>query len=444
MNEYTDEAIEQFQRKYDQAVEEASRKTAAVKLLAREAKRRQIDLGTIPAGDLPEVKTDKGLTIKVESVAFDGNHSGTVRDESGESMPFGWIVTSDDDRSRFIKSVVAKWPDETPESIEAVIDVFSSRWETLQASRDTDDSEKPLTRCGIEILHELLDDLHDGRGDVLYTLGNALEGFEIGPGLIAALGAGPGVGKTALAGQVTFEVLQHNTGVQVYIANAESTFKALLKRELAGRTSVPPKALRFADLTAGQLAEVDFAAAEIAEHVGADRLNVMPIELCTMEGLGRLMREREPGFLIVDYIQKFAPYGKDIRQGVNEVMTLLRVMASKGWGILALSATSRTTGKSSSGHDTSKLTLASFKESGEIEFNVDSAYLLRDCGEVEPGVRGVRNIALDCVKNRHGDQIRKELVFDMPRMRFGTPDPMPHDFGEYGGNLGDQPWKAKG
>ena len=71
------------------------------------------------------------------------------------------------------------------------------------------------------------------------------------------------------------------------------------------------------------------------------------------------------------------------------------------------------------------------KESGEIEFNADSIYLIRDQGLVTDGVKGIHNIELDHCKNRHGPLASIELVFDMPKSEFRKPDPEPHDFGEF-------------
>ena len=297
-------------------------------------------------------------------------------------------------------------------------------WSSVDDSSDDQENEKEekqgnpsVVFCGVGILRELMADLENGKGDVLYKVEKPLDQFEVGPGLIAGLIAPPGAGKTAMASQIAFSALENNPELNCYFANAETTFAALLKRELTGRTNVPPKALRFGDLTQGQLSELRIAAGEISKFEG--RLQCVSPISCNVKGLYDLAGQCEPGLLIVDYIQKFAGNDRDPRQSVNEVVTALRMMAHEGWGILALSATPRTHGKGGSDHDSNKLNLASFKESGEIEFNLDSAYILRDQGEITPGVRGVRSVHLDCVKNRHGELgDTLPLVFNMPRMRF--------------------------
>jgi replicative DNA helicase len=134
-----------------------------------------------------------------------------------------------------------------------------------------------------------------------------------------------------------------------------------------------------------------------------------------------LYTECEPGFLIIDYLQKFKPRERDTRQGVTEVAEMLRRFATKGWGVLALSATARQPGKNGSSHDSLNLNLASFKESGEIEFNLDAAYVIRDIGQADESNHHVHSVKLDCVKNRFGEMKSMELVFNKPRLQFELP-----------------------
>ena len=72
--------------------------------------------------------------------------------------------------------------------------------------------------------------------------------------------------------------------------------------------------------------------------------------------------------------------------------------------------------------------MSSFKESGEIEFNADACYLLKDKGESESDER-VREVVLNAVKNRHGEMNDIDLVFDKPQMTF-SPAIKKWDFGE--------------
>jgi len=278
-----------------------------------------------------------------------------------------------------------------------------------------------------------MDRLGRGVGDILYDAGTVFTDFECGPKKICVIGAPPGAGKTTLTMQYTFSALEQNKSLIAVIANAEMPFDVLLQRELARRSGVHSKALRFATLTASQWQRVEASASEIEPLLA--RIKVMDGPY-TCQRLNQIGNESEPGLLVVDYLQKFTP-GDDPRLGVNAVMAGLRLMASEGWGVLALSATVRTRVKGGSGHDSSQLNMASFKESGEIEFNADSLYLLRDNDAVD-GNEKIRSVTLDCVKNRHGEKVSVDMVFNMPQMSFERrqvePEPQRHtEFDEYSG-----------
>jgi replicative DNA helicase len=268
----------------------------------------------------------------------------------------------------------------------------------------------------LQILDSLLGRLRRGEGDILYPAGDALEGFEIGPNKITVVGAPPGAGKTALAMQITFEYLTADHQAKVLLANAEMPFDVLLRREITRRSGVPAKAIRFAQLTPRQMDAVEAVASELEPLVS--RIEVMEPPY-TSEHLAEYWGT-PPRLLILDYLQKFA-IGDDARIATNAVVGVLRTLAYDGWGILALSATTRTRGKGGSTHDSASLSLASYKESGEIEYNSDACYLLRDLGPVVETHHRIHNVNLDCVKNRHGDLDSFPLVFNMPQMTFGRP-----------------------
>ena len=170
--------------------------------------------------------------------------------------------------------------------------------------------------------------------------------------------------------------------------------------------------LRFAQgLSAAELQMLRDVRDELMQY--QDRLHILKRADMTSEGLDKL-QSSQPGLVVVDYLQKFRSQNKDVRMAVTETAETLRDLAVKGFGIIALSATTRTSGLSGNGHDSNALTLASFKESGEIEFNVDSAYLLREKG----GNPFAKCITLDCVKNRHGEMKEAKLIFRPGIMRF--------------------------
>jgi hypothetical protein len=193
------------------------------------------------------------------------------------------------------------------------------------------------TTPSVEIVDSLFELIPTGKMTQLLSLGPALNGLEIGSGLVTVIGAPPGAGKTTLAMQVAFVVRLHNPGFRVVVANRESSMEVLLQRELARQTGVSSKAIRFGSCNATELAKLQRAVDELRPLL--TRMSSLD-EPGQLSMLMRLLSE-EPGLLILDYIQKFAPPG-EAKVGVTAVMTMCRQFARAGWAVLALSATART------------------------------------------------------------------------------------------------------
>lgn len=264
------------------------------------------------------------------------------------------------------------------------------------------------------ILTQLINDLRSGNVAQLIDMGAELRRMEVAAGLITIIGAGPGTGKTALVMQCIFAALQNDETLRAVIANAEMTFSVLLRRELTRQTRIPSERIRFADLTGDELARITEAGSELLPRL--DRVRVMQDDY-TVAGLLALCNE-PPGILVVDYLQKFASAEVEIRIAVGQVMTALRTLAKCGWSVIAISATSRPP-RGSNG-----LTMASLRESSEIEFNADSIYLMNDGGAVD-GYDYIRQITMSHAKNRHGPTVDIPLEFHQPRMQFSAPASAP-------------------
>lgn len=274
---------------------------------------------------------------------------------------------------------------------------------------------KPVTTPAGRLLTQYLNQIRAGELPQLIRQPGVLSGIEVGAGLITIIGAPPGFGKTALAMQVMFDALELDDALSAVVANAETSFDGLLRRELTRCTynrelgSIDSDAIRFGRLTPHELERITTAAGELIPRL--QRVSVLN-DPCNVIQLHKL-RGEPPGLLIVDYLQKFAPADKDARQGVNEVVGTLRSLAKLGWAVLCLSATKRdTNGK----HNSKELGLSSFRESGEIEYNADSAYVMVDNGEL--GASYIRHVTLSHCKNRHGAKVDRQLQFHMPRMAF--------------------------
>lgn len=255
--------------------------------------------------------------------------------------------------------------------------------------------------------------------------------FVLGPGKLTIIGAPPGAGKSALAMQIAFEVLQHNDELSLVVANAEMDFRSLLKREVARRSGVSHSRILRATYNDDELALIDKVCADLFDECGRRcRHMQVPFTASELDALSL----HEPGLLVVDYLQRFRASGTESRSGVDDVVNCLKDLATQGWAVLALSATTRHHG----GHDPSKLGLSSFKESSEIEFTADAAYVLRNKSDRHDEVK---DIDLDCVKNRSGQSTLLELRFSGELMRFERNEPAIYEeFEEYAQGSDEKPW----
>src|SRR5262249_33647672 len=87
----------------------------------------------------------------------------------------------------------------------------------------------------------------------------------------------------------------------------------------------------------------------------------------------------EAGLLVLDYIQRIPPPGEqgDRRGAVDATMSYLREFADAGVAVLVVSAVGRgKDGKGRSSYAGEALSLASFRESSELEFGADDAFIL--------------------------------------------------------------------
>ncbi len=268
----------------------------------------------------------------------------------------------------------------------------------------TSSAASPTTKA-VMLLDEYAHRLDQGISQPLFNVGDALESFEIGPELLTILGAPPGFGKTTLAMQATFEAIRRQDRLRVVVANAETSFAGLLRREVCRLTGVDGGRLRFNQLSTLEKGQVNRALGQLRQQLGAMEVLEEPN---TLKQIAKL-RSSEPGLLIVDYLQKFAPSGQDPKAGISALMHELRALAREGWGVLCLSATRR---PSSNPKDPQDVSQHVFRDSSEIEFNADSCYVMRDDGTVGDDEQD-RYITLVHSKNRHGAKRDIGLRFDM-------------------------------
>ena len=256
------------------------------------------------------------------------------------------------------------------------------------------------------------------RGDVLTGSGPAvfphtLPRPEITPGLVTLIGGAPGAGKTALTMMVVVEALRHDPTLRVLVANCEMAPTALLDRQLARLSGIEAEVIRHRRFGKehGERLEAGLATLESI----ADRLAFLesPYDLANVAAAADA---HAASVLVIDYIQRFAPPGEEVetRQKVNRTMDYLRRFAGGGHAVVVLSAVGRT--KDAAGRSSyagSGLSLASFRESSELEFGADDAFILAPVDDEQPEV-----VRLAHLKSRHSAARTIDLLFDRGRQSF--------------------------
>ena len=272
---------------------------------------------------------------------------------------------------------------------------------------------KPNFLAAADVLHGWRDDVLSGKPPTFYPIGEGeLSRLEIGPGLVTLLGGAPGAGKTAFVMQAVVDALRLTPTLRAVVCNIEMPPGVLLDRQLARLSGVNLTTIRYRRLTEEHAERIDAGLNTLDEL--ADRLAFLrpPFDLANVAAVAD---EFNAGLIVLDYIQRIQPPGEhgDKRGSVDATMSHLRAFADEGVAVIVLSAVGRTKDKAGrSSYSGDGLNLASFRESSELEFGADDAFILTpdDAAEDE--------VILRHLKSRNGECRDLRLQFDKPLQRF--------------------------
>lgn len=271
-----------------------------------------------------------------------------------------------------------------------------------------------------DALSDWRDALFSGVAPVLYAVGTGNLGrVELGPGRVVLVGGLPGGGKTALAMQLVVDALRAGPTLRAVVANVEMTPGVLLDRQLARLAGVPLDAIARRQLDGAHAERIDRGLATL--ETIADRLAFVtpPYDL---GNIAATADDFAGGLLVLDYLQRIRPPGNhaDKRGSVDALMDYLRQFADAGCAVLCVSAVARSKDRRGrSTYDGEALSLASFRESSELEYGADSAYVL------VPGGDDPEAVTLRCLKHRHGEPADIALHFERRLQRFTPANPTP-------------------
>ncbi len=264
-----------------------------------------------------------------------------------------------------------------------------------------------------DALADWRDAIYSGVAPTLYPVGTgALERIEIGPGRVVLIGGLPGGGKTALTTQLIIDALRAEPKLRALVANVEMTPSVLLDRQLARLSGVPLDLIARRQLDNSHADQIDRGIGTL--EAIAERL-VFVESPYTLENIVSAADEFNANLLVLDYLQRIKPPGAhaDKRGGVDALMDYLRQFADAGRALLCVSALSRSKdSRGRSSYDGNSLNLASFRESSELEYGCDTAYVL------VPDSKDDELVVLRCLKHRHGEPIDIPLRFEKRLQRF--------------------------
>ncbi len=272
----------------------------------------------------------------------------------------------------------------------------------------------PRYQCAADVLTGWRDDVLSGKPPELFPVGTGdFSRIEIGPGTVTLLGGAPGSGKTALVMQWVFDALRMTPDLRVLVANVEMGPATLLDRQLARLSGINLSLIRHRRLTAEHADRIDQAMNTLEPL--AERLVFIrpPFDLANVAATADAFDAR---LLLLDYIQRIGAHGEhaDQRGAVNATMSHLREFADADTAVIVVSAIGRT--KDSRGRSTyagEGLNLASFRESSELEFGADDAFILTPDDDDQGDAVTLRHL-----KSRHGECRDMALTFDRKHQRF--------------------------
>jgi replicative DNA helicase len=283
-----------------------------------------------------------------------------------------------------------------------------------------------------DLLASWRDDVLSGSPPVLYPAGTGELGrIEIGPQRVLLLGGAPGAGKSAFVMQCVVDALRMTPTLRALVCSVEMTPTVLLDRQLARLSGIDLDTIRFRRLGVEHGERID-QAMQTLEPL-AERLCFIrpPFNLANVAATADAFAA---GLIVLDYIQRIPPPGNhgDKRGSVDATMDYLRQFADAGVAVIVVAAVARS--KDSKGRSTyagDALNLASFRESSELEFGADDAFILVNDPDDETGV------ILKHLKARHTEAKDIGLTFDRARQRFAPRTSTPPPAGKLQSALAD-------
>jgi hypothetical protein len=247
-----------------------------------------------------------------------------------------------------------------------------------------------------------------GQAAAIRTGVDRLDDFLAQGGLRAGLyllGGPPGAGKTAFGIQLALRAAA--AGHLVLYVSVDQGAEDVLARILCRETGRP--VADYWNAEPGFLADASF----VLDKLPLDRLHIVggqsdPAAIGELSGAA-IDAAGHPPLIVVDYLQRLrttGTAGQDRRLQVSAAADAMRHLArNRGVPVLVLSSVNR-----ASYHATPDL--SAFKESGDLEFDADAAFLLHDPSRQSDAQDEATDgsVELHIVKNRLGPETRNQPI----------------------------------
>lgn len=285
------------------------------------------------------------------------------------------------------------------------------------------EAKKHYIRCD-RMFDDWQDEVLHGEPPRRFDIGEGLEHIRFGPGTVALIGGSPGMGKTAFVMQCVVTAMTADASLRVCVANVEMPPERLLERQLSRLSDVSLDDIQNRTLSERQrdrLGDAFDIIDDIAERLVFVRAPMM------LENVADAADSIDADLIVLDYIQRIRPTGKhdDKRGSVDATMDSIRRFADAGCCVIALSAVGRSKdSKGRSSYAGDGLSLASFRESSELEYGADDAYLIVPAKDADAdNDDAIVDVELRQLKSRYGKPTDVELSFDRSRQRFELAEP---------------------
>lgn len=229
------------------------------------------------------------------------------------------------------------------------------------------------------------------------------------PGDYIVIGGFPSAGKTMLAIQFALHQAKEE---RVGFYSLETRDDKVTDRIISHLSGVELNRIK-----SRRLSSDDWPKVGEAEVLFSERLHLDVIECfnATAEDIVTDAEINEYSVIYVDYLQNVRGEGTDFEKVSEASLAFKRFAARSRTTVVALASLSRAEKSKGKNGTTmlSKPTMQSFKSSGQIEYDADSAFLLWE--SVPDDYTSPRVLCL--AKNKEGERFSTMLAFDGPRQR---------------------------